>query len=138
MDNNKEVLIDLKRYKIYWIVMLVLFFIFSMVVVSSINKANEKELAKIEEANKKAELREMNSKIKADSASTESKLLNSKVSGLEKQLSDQNKILNRMDLNYSKSINELINLKNEKDYIPTNVSADEQFKFITNYKYTEY
>ena len=142
MDNKtnteKEVLIDLKRYKIYWVIMLILFLIFSVVVVRQINKSNEQEIAKIEEANRKAEVRELVATAKGEAAKKEAELLNNKVSGLETQLEAQNKILLRMDANYSKSMNELINLKNEKDYIPTNVSADEQLKFITNYKYSEY
>lgn len=138
MDTIKEVTIDVKKYKIYWIVMLILFFIFSIVVVKTIQKANKAEIAKIEEANKKAEVREAIAKIRGKEAEDAAVILGNKVSGLEKQLSDQNKILNKMELGYSKSMSELLNLKNEKDYIPTNVSTDEQFKFITNYKYTEY
>lgn len=138
MDNNKEVLIDLKRYKIYWIVMLILFLIFSIVVVRSINNANEKEIAKIEEANKKAERRELEATIKADSATKESRMLFNKVSGLEDQLSSQTKLLNKIESGYNKSLNELIKIKDEKVYIPNNVSSTEQFKFISDYKYSEY
>lgn len=133
-----KIITYLKQHGIYWMSMFIFFFISSVVILNTIDTYNKGEIEKIEEFNKKAEIREINAIKKADSANIESKLLNSKVSSLEEQLNAQSKILFRMDANYSKSMNELINLKNEKDYISINVGADEQLKFITNYKYSEY
>lgn len=136
--DSDEFLISIRRFKIYGAIMIVLFIIFTIIIIHNIKVANDAEISKIEETNKNAEIREKLARLEMNEANNQLAITSGRVIELSNQLKRQNEILSRMELNYSKSIQELKKLKNEKDYIPVSVSNDEQYDFITKYKYSEY
>ena len=136
--NNDEFLISIKRFKIYGAIMIVLFIIFIFVIIHNIKLANKIEISKIEETSRNAEIREKLARIEMDKANNELAITSGRVIELSKQLKKQNEILSRMEFNYNKSLQELKKIKNEKDYIPTDISVNEQYDFISKYKYSEY
>ena len=136
--NNDKFLISIKRFKIYGAIMIVLFIIFIFVIIHNIKLANKIEISKIEETSRNAEIREKLARIEMDKANNELAITSGRVIELSKQLKKQNEILSRMEFNYNKSLQELKKIKNEKDYIPTDISVNEQYDFISKYKYSEY
>ena len=136
--SNDEFLISIKRFKIYGAIMIVLFIIFIFVIIHNIKLANEIEISKIEETSQNAENREKLARIEMDKANNELAITSGRVIELSQQLKKQNEILSRIEFNYNKSLQELKKIKNEKDYIPTDISVNEQYDFISKYKYSEY
>ena len=73
-----------------------------------------------------------------DKANNELAITSGRVIELSQQLKKQNEILSRIEFNYNKSLQELKKLKNEKDYIPADIPVNEQYDFVSKYKYSEY
>lgn len=138
MDKNNEILINLKTYRIYWGIMLTLVVLFVSIIIFKVELGNESQLSELRKANEQAKIREKEANIKLEEAKTQLLLTNSKIHNLESEISNQTLLLIKMESNYSKAFNDLIKLQDEKYFIPSDVSLDEQFKFITNYKYSEY
>ena len=47
-------------------------------------------------------------------------------------------ILSKVEFGLSQTLKQLKDLENEKDFIPTNVSADEQYRYLSKVKYQPY
>ena len=139
MIREKTISADLKRYRVYWIVMLALFTIFAIVIVNTVQKSNEQELAEITLINQGLAKKELEAKLARDSAKIEVAVTNSKLLQLEKNLLNTNNTLLRMESNFSNSYNQLIKIKlNEKEFVNPNASPTEQFIYVSGYKHKEF
>lgn len=139
MIREKTISADLKRYRVYWIVMLILFTIFAVVIVKTVQKSNEEELAEIALSNKAAVKREIEAKLARDSAKVQLNVTNNKLLQLEKNLLNTNNTLLRMENSFSNSYEQLIKFKlNEKEFINPNASPTEQSTYISSYRYKEF
>lgn len=136
MKINKDLL--------YAFLVVLLVSVFAFVVGNIFKESNEKELAELrniqesmKEEKRISEQREQRANYKSDSAL---KVLSRQAHGINMM----NKNLNNLNFNilnmrtlYDKNFEELKNIQNENDHI-NSASINEQFIFITKYKYKEY
>lgn len=126
------------KMKIYGFVMLLLVTIFCVIVITMSSKHNQKELAKLEEVNEKNSALSAEATEKRDALFLKTLELKVELSNVQGQLIQQNKILDKFEASYSGSLKELKQLRNETNYIPTNVSIGMQSSYLSNYKYKPY
>lgn len=108
---------------------------FTYVIVQQ-NEYNQKQ--EFERANKLAEQREALATKQRDEAKLKAEQANMRLAQVEGKLAQQNVVLDKFYNSYSQSLNQLKQLQNEKNYIPDNVSIDEQSIFLSKYKYQPY
>ncbi|MFC7345991.1 hypothetical protein ACFQO9_04570 [Chryseobacterium zhengzhouense] len=97
----------------------------------------EKEIAKMEELKIHNEGVGKIANDKIDSALLQGSTISAKVGNLEGQVFEQGKSIYRIEQSQDKNFNELKKFKNEKNNIPP-ASADEQYEYLSKYKYKPY
>lgn len=95
-------------------------------------------IQKLELVNKNAEKERKIATAERDSARIKATALDIEVKKLKEQDREHELKIKKLDNSYNNSLIILNKLKDEKNYIPTNVSTDEQSKFISNFKYKPY
>lgn len=108
------------------------------VVVSQVDKVTERYSVELMKVNEEARLSRAAASVKVDSAAAKINLTYNQVRGLESQLKEYKILLINVQSSYNKGFLEFKNVQNEKNFIPTNVSIDEQSSFISNYQYQPY
>lgn len=108
---------------------------FTYVIVQQ-NEYNQKQ--EFEKANKLAEQREALATKQRDEARLKAEQASMRLAQVEGKLSQQNLMLDKFYNSYAQSLNQLKQLQNEKNYIPDNATIDEQFIFLSKYKYQPY
>lgn len=127
------------REFLWGLVMVILVSLFTYTVVKIFTeRSNKKYQESLLKISQEAERREAKAIMQRDSAAMRDELNYQKVSNLEFEILNQRDSWNKFQKNYEKSLNELKQIKNEKEYIPTTATANEQFDFISNYKYESY
>lgn len=120
----------------FFIIILVCLFVFFL---KKTYDSNTLEMIqKLELVNKRAEEERMVATLERDSAKIKANILYSEVKKLKEQDKQHELQIKKLDNNYNNSLIILNKIKDEKNYIPTNVSTDEQSKFISNFKYKPY
>lgn len=127
------------REFLWGLVMVILVSLFTYTVVKIFTERSDKKYQEsLLKISQEAERREAKAIMQRDSAAMRDELNYQKVSNLEFEILNQRDSWNKFQKNYEKSLNELKQIKNEKEYIPTTATANEQFDFISNYKYESY
>lgn len=127
------------REFLWGLVMVILVSLFTYTVVKIFTERSDKKYQEsLLKITQEAERREAKAIMQRDSAAMRDELNYQKVSNLEFEILNQRDSWNKFQKNYEKSLNELKQIKNEKEYIPTTATANEQFDFISNYKYESY
>lgn len=101
--------------------------------ISGINELKNIALAEKQQS----EIREQKANFKSDSALSVLKKQNEGVELLNKNFTSLNSNVMNLKSLYDKNLNNLKNIPNEKDHV-IDASADQQFDFITKFKYREY
>lgn len=139
MIRERTIKADLKRYRVYWFVMLLLFTIFVIVVVRTVHKTNEQEIAEIMAANVISAKREAQAKADRDSAKVQRDITNKKLEVLQNNLNNTNNAILRMENDFSNSYEQLIKFKlDEKQFVNPNASPTEQFIYVSGYRHKEF
>lgn len=112
--------------------------VFAYSIVSIFQENSNKEIAALEDMQRKDVAKEIAANIKRDSAIAISTKLSYKVGLIENQLQETHNTLLKMHNTYQKNLNELKLLQNEKLFVPDNATSSEQSDFLTKYKYTPY
>ncbi|SHH95840.1 hypothetical protein SAMN05421866_0034 [Chryseobacterium oranimense] len=130
--------------KLYAFLIVLLISVFAFVVGNIFKESNEKELTelrKIQEEQKNAryqsELREQAANNKSDSFRSVLEKQNIGIGILNDNFKNMNNSILNMKTMYDKNFTDLKNLQNENDHI-NSASINEQFDFISKYKYKEY
>ncbi|AZA93032.1 Uncharacterised protein [Chryseobacterium nakagawai] len=130
--------------KLYAFLIVLLISVFAFVVGNIFKESNEKELTelrKIQETQKderyKSELREKAANYKSDSFKSVLEKQNIGIGLLNANFNNMNNSILSMKSMYDKNFDELKNIQNESDHI-NSTSVNEQFEFISKYKYKEY
>ncbi|WP_343643163.1 hypothetical protein [Chryseobacterium sp.] len=136
MKINKDLL--------YAFLVVLLISVFASVVGNIFKESNEKELTelrKIQEEQKNAryqsELREQAANYKSDSFRSVLERQNIGIGILNDNFKNMNNSILNMKTMYDKNFLDLKNIQNESDHI-NSASINEQFDFISKYKYKEY
>lgn len=132
----KKLNLSKEQIAAFFIIILVCLFVFFL---KKTYDSNTLEMIqKLELVNKKAEEERMVAALERDSAKIKANILYSEVKKLKEQDKQHELQIKKLDNNYNNSLIILNKIKDEKNYIPTNVSTDEQSKFISNFKYKPY
>ncbi|MCE4064366.1 hypothetical protein LXM63_04615 [Chryseobacterium gleum] len=136
MKINKDLL--------YAFLVVLLISVFASVVGNIFKESNEKELSelrKIQQEQKNAryqsELREQAANSKSDSFRSVLEKQNIGIGILNDNFKNMNNSILNMKTMYDKNFTDLKNIQNESDHI-NSASINEQFDFISKYKYKEY
>ena len=136
MKINKDILYA------FLVVLLISAFAFAVGYIIKENSENEiAELRKIQDAQKEdkhlSELREQAANHKSDSFRTVLEQQNIGIGILNDNFKNMNNNILNMKTMYDKNFLDLKNIQNESDHI-NSASINEQFDFISKYKYKEY
>ena len=120
------------KFKFFGLIIAILVCIFGY----TIQRMNDNRLnEKIANINQQAEKRQRELKIELDSLNLAGWLMSNKIHKMELSLKDDSIRQSQDRFNFNKNFNELKNYKkNEKNHIP-NATFNEQFDFISKYKY---
>lgn len=136
MKINKDLL--------YAFLVVLLISVFASVVGNIFKESNEKELAELRKIYQgqqydryNSELREQAANQKRDSFKTALEKQNIGIGILNDNFKNMNNSILNMKNMYDKNFTDLKNLQNESDHI-NSASINEQFDFISKYKYKEY
>ncbi|EFK36786.1 Uncharacterised protein [Chryseobacterium gleum] len=134
----------INKDKLYAFLIVLLISVFAFVVGNIFKESNEKELTelrKIQEEQKNAryqsELREQAANSKSDSFRSVLEKQNIGIGILNDNFKNMNNNILNMKTMYDKNFTDLKNIQNESDHI-NSASINEQFDFISKYKYKEY
>ncbi|WP_288447898.1 hypothetical protein [uncultured Chryseobacterium sp.] len=130
--------------KLHAFLIVLLISVFAFVVGNIFKESNEKELAELRKIQKaqqddryNSELREQAANQKRDSFKTALEQQNIGIGILNDNFKNMNNNILNMKTMYDKNFTDLKNLQNENDHI-NSASINEQFDFISKYKYKEY
>lgn len=118
---------------------LVLVGVFTFLVVrQQTDKASERYAAKLEVVRQEANIAREQAAKKRDSAYSVNVQNNQELRVINDRIIVLQSSLTKLQSTYDKTLNQLNTLKNEKDYIPNNVSAIQQSAYITGFEYQPY
>lgn len=105
--------------------------LFTYSIIGIVERANQREIEKLEEVITLSDKRE-------DASKTREVEMSINITNLIIESNKQNSLLNMFQQDYTNDKKELKQLKNEKNHIPLNVTIDDQYIFISGYKYQRY
>lgn len=105
--------------------------IFAYSILNIVEQSNMQHIKSLEEMNKS--ITENN-----DSTKIENSKLTMEVKEINERQKEQNEILSKFQKSYDQNLLEIKQIKNEKNFVPTNISSDDQYIYVSEYQYKEY
>lgn len=127
-NNNRQI----------WLTMIILFSIGMVWNTYYAKYLSEGYVELLEVRNEQAQAEVMVAKAQRDSARIERMRLAFQLQELDSKIQNQNDIIDAIQSKYNQDLDNLNNLRDEKDYIPDNTSNDDKFSYLSGYEYKPY
>ena len=112
--------------------------LFGYFIINIVNSSNKKQIEEIKKARIQDSIVAAKATHERDNLVKINQQLLRESGKLQGEVTASKFILSRVEFGLGQTLKQLKDLENEKDFIPTDVSADEQYRYLSKVKYKPY